>query len=330
MIAGMATTTKSTRKKPTRATAAAKATKTTKTKTTKTAASSRAAKTSASTRTKRPAAKKAVADKKPVAAAKTTVKAATLTPLEKLRSLHFSNAFLYIVFSGLIIAVINTAAVAVTLAISAKDEFASRDTTVLGPARELLYNIEPKYLLVASLLLSAIASILLASKLRPRYEASVSSGVSGFRWLTIGLSSALLMTFVNMLANIQDAATLKMSAALIVGTTMLAWLAERDNVAAARPKWLAYVLALVAGFLAWLPILGTFIGTTLYGEERFSWYVYAIAAVTLLGFTAFALRQYRQIKAGGVVEPARSEAGYWRIDLLTKFAVVLLVLIALQ
>jgi hypothetical protein len=134
-----------------------------------------------------------------------------------------------------------------------------------------------------------------------------------------------------MLAGIQDFYALKLSAALVVVSSMLAWIAERDNVGAARPKWLAFTLSVLAGIAALIPLIGTFIGTTLFGEERFSWYVYAIAFVLLLGSLAYTLRLYRQLKSGTTADDyPRVESGYMRIDLLTKFAVVLLVLIALK
>ena len=314
----MATTINSNRKKPTRS---AKTTKTAKT-----------TKKTASARAKSPAKTKvATNDKAASVKTKTTVKTAALSPLERLRSLHLSSAFLYIVFGGLVIGFATTTAAAVTLGIQTRDEFASKDSVVLGPAHEVFYNIEPKYVFAASLFVSAIAAVLLATKFRAAYETSLKNQTSGFRWTAIGLSTALSLTFVNMLAGIQDCATLKLSAAMVFVTSMLSWIAERDNVGAARPKWLAYVLALFTGALAWLPLLITFIGTPLYGNERFGWHVYALAAVLLIGCTAFAVNLYRHIRyKRAAAEYPAVESRYMRIDLLTKFAMVIIVLTALQ
>lgn len=295
----MATTTKSTRKKPARAASASRASK-----------------------TKKPTAKAKVVK----AAAKGNVKR-VLTPLERVRSIHVSLAFMYAAFAILVGVFAKTVAVPITLALQTRDEFASGDSVTLGPAKEVLYNIEPKYVLVASLALGALASILLATKLRNRYESTLNAGISGFRWIALGVTSSLLVTFVNVSAGVQDFATLKLSGVLILITVFFAWLAERDNIASARPKWLAFVFSLFAGALAWLPLVSSFLGTTVFGMERFGWQVYAMAAVTLAGFTGFAINQYLQIKRSNRAFPVVEEA-YLRIDMLTKFAVVLIVLLA--
>ncbi len=255
---------------------------------------------------------------------------APLTPLEKIRNLHVTKAIVYLLGAGLVLGLAKTAAVAMTLGISARDEFASRENTVLTPAYEVLYNIEPKYLLALSLVLAALASLLLATKWRNRYETTLANRISGFRWVAVGISAALLLTYINMLVGIHDEATLKMSAGLIFVTTMLSWLAERDNSLGGAPKRLAYWLSLLAGTLAWLPLIGSLIGTTLFGEERFGWHVYALAGVVLAGFIGFALNQYRHLRAGAQRDYLPVEERYIRIDLLMMFFVVLITLLAFQ
>lgn len=305
-MATMATTTKSNRKKPVRS-----------------ASASRAAKTSN---------KRASRAKEPITT-KVEIKSSSkkaLTPLERIRSIHVSLALMYAVFAVLVGIFAKTAADAVTLGHQTRDEFAGTTNVVLGPSSEVLYNLEPKYVLVLSLLAAAVASLLIASKLRTRYEASLATGSSAYRWVSIGVSSALLLTFLNMLGGIHDFATLKLSAALILVTTFLAWIAERENAAAGRPRWQAFTASLFTGALAWLPLAGSLIGTSLFGMERYGWHVYALAAVSLIGFTAFAVNQYRHIKRGRAGENLAAEEAYMRIDMLTKFAVVLIVLLAFK
>lgn len=297
----MATTNKSTRKKPAKVSKASKASKTSQ-------------KTSV---------KLKKADVKSVKA--------VLTPLERIKSMHISLTLMYLVFAGLVIGFVKTVASSVTLGLQTKDEFGSGVNVVLGPSSEVLYNIEPKYVLVAALVVSALGSLLLATKVRKRYEKTLTAGISGFRWVLMGVSAALLIEFVNLLAGVNDIAVLKISSGLIVITTMLAWIAERDNVGSARPKWLAFGLSLFTGAFAWLPLLGSLIGTSVYGMERFGWHVYALAGVTLLGFTGFAVNQYLQIRGRGTKKDyTKVEETYLRIGMLTKFAVVLVALLALQ
>lgn len=306
MITAMATTTKSTRKK-----------------TSSSAVVGRGSKTTKKTGAKKPASVKANA--------KTASAKQTLSPLELLRSMHISLALAYGVFAAIVIGFLSTVAVPVTLGIQARDSFASRDNVVLGPAQEVFYNIQPKYVLAAALIFSALASLLLATKLRGRYEATLAARISGMRWLVFAVSAAITIKFVNLMAGVHDMSLIKLSAGMIFLTAMLSWMAERENAGSARPKWLAFILSLGAGALAWLPIIVSLVGTSVYGMERFGWHVYAIALVALLGFTAFAVTLYRQIKAGRAGRDYTAiESTYLRADLFTKFAIVLIAVFALQ
>lgn len=317
----MATTTKS---KTTRTTKKSTTTPKTKAKTAK--KTTKAAKV-----TTKVATTKKIAPKKVEAKESSPAKKQVPTPLQRIRNTYFSLTLLYTVFAGLIAATVTTLAAGITLGIQARDEFASNlDSTVLGSANEVIANIEPKYVLVASLIIGALGSVLLATKLRGRYELALANRTSGFRWIVAGLSSAVLLTYVSLLAGITDYATLKLSGALILVTALLAFIAERDNVGAVKPKWFAYILSLFTGAMAWLAIAGTFIGTTLYGKERFEAYVYLIAGATLLGFIAIAVNQYRHLKAGAQADYLTVESRYLSIDMFTKFAVVLISLLALQ
>lgn len=311
MITAMANNTKSTSKKTTKTAAATKGSKTKTTKAKKAA-------------TKAPAAAKATVPK-------TSKSKKVLTPLELLRSMHISLALAYSVFAIIVLGFVSTAAVAVTLGIQARDELASQDFVVLGAAHEVFYNIQPKYVLAAALLVSAVGSLLLATKLRARYESTVKARISGMRWLLFAVSAALVINYVALLAGVQDMSLLKLSAGLVFGAAMLSWVAERDNAGAARPKWLAYVLSLGAGALAWLPIGVSLVGTSVYGMERFGWHVYAITLAALLGFIGFAITLYRSIKAGkGGREYTAIESTYLRVDLFTKFVIVLVTILALD
>lgn len=318
IITSMATT-NSNRRKSNKTAKTGRTTKTTTKKTTSRAAASNAKVTS--TKPKKTSAKAAV---------QSNVKR-QLTPFERLRSMLLSMSIVYVIFAGLVLGYVNSVAEEVTAGIQGRDSFASDANVVLGPASEVLYNIEPKYILATSLLVGALLSLLLLTKLRNRYEATVASRVSGFRWLKLGIGAALTITYINLLTGVHDLSALKLSGAMIFLTALFSWMADRDNNGAAQPKWLAYILALLTGVLAWLPALVSLIGTTLYNQERFGWHVYALALTALVGFTLFALTQFRQLKAGAVLrDPADVEMTYLRIDLFTKFALVLITLLALK
>lgn len=302
----MATTNKSTTKKPT-AKKSSKPAKTTKKVVTKTSVQPL----------------KSTTAKKPVKR--------EYSPVERLRAFNFSLTFAYAIFAGLVIGFVTTAAKAVTLPIAAKDVFASDAGTVLGTAHEVVYNIEPKYVLAAALVVSAVASLLWATKLRKRYEGAIASQVSGWRWIALGVSAALLFEYVALLTNITDIWVIKLSSGLILLASLFGWIAERDNIGAARPKWLAYILSLLTGALAWLPILGALVGTTVFSEERYGWHVYALAASLMIGSIAFAVIQYRHLSAKlAIKDYALIEMRYLSVDRLVKLAMVLITLGALK
>lgn len=260
---------------------------------------------------------------------KTTVKTG-LSPLERIKSIHLSAALVSIIFAGLVIGFVTTKSVAVTLGVQARDQFAEGANVILAPASEVLFNIEPKYLLIVSLLVSALFSILVATKLRSRYEATITNRTSGFRWLALGLSAGLALSFISLLVGISDVEVLKLSGFLIVLTTMFSFMAERENSVAVRPQWFAYILSLITGTVAWLPVIASLIGTSLYSAERFGWHVYALVGVTLLGSIAFAVTQYRNIRSNRQLDYLSFEEKFLRIDMLTKFAVVVIVILALK
>lgn len=311
----------------------------TTTKSTKKSATTKKKATTKKTTAKKPAAKK-VAAVKPKANVETKKVANTtpnknskveVTPLERIRNTHFSLTLLYAVFAGLVVAAVSTVTAGMTIAFQAKDQFASNDdNTVLGPASEVVFNADPKFLLVGSLVIGAISALFLATKLRTRYEATLVNRTSGFRWLITGVTSALLVEYVGVIAGITDILVLKVSAALILATSLFAFIAERDNVGATKPKWLAYIASVFTGLTAWLPIAGALVGTTLYGQESYEPQVYAIAGLAFVGCASIAINQCLDLKKVNKKDYLLVEARYWTIDMFTKFAVVLITLIAFK
>jgi hypothetical protein len=77
-------------------------------------------------------------------------------------------------------------------------------------------------------------------------------------------------------------------------------------------------------------LLGSLFGTSVYGDARFGWHVYALAGVVFLSSMLIAYTQYKAIRrtATATTYVAREEK-YLKIDLVTKIAVVLIVLTAL-
>ncbi len=291
---------------------------------------------------KKASSKKAAPKKKSVAAktpAKKTVsspsqttatKAPKISRFELLRRFHIFSAVVGVVIAVAAVVFLNNQTVNFTVNYSAKDPIASVNNTVLGPATESLATVDLKYLIAAFFVVTAILSLLLATVLRKKYEAGVSNSTSGLRWLSTGISTALLLELVAILCGVEDVVTLKLIAGLVVTTTVLGWMAERDNKSVSSPKWSAYCLSLLTGVLIWLPILVAILGTYVYGIERFSWYVYVIVLLALYGVARVGRTLYRYVKypkARG--EYISVEEKYLSSELFLKLSFAAVIFIAL-
>jgi hypothetical protein len=227
--------------------------------------------------------------------------------------------------------VTSSATTDVTLAHMTKDELGSSGKTVLAPASEILATVQLRYIFTALMVISAILSLLLVTKLRKNYLRMLKTNVSGWRWLFMGIGAALLLEFAYLLVGINDLLVLKLGGGLVLTTALLGWLSERENKIAGRPKWLAFTISILTGVLAWLPIVGSLIGTTVYGSERFPWHVYAFCGVLLVGFVAYGLNQYLQLKKTKAWRDYFfSERNYLLIGVLVKVFVGAIILAALH
>lgn len=263
---------------------------------------------------------------------KTEVKVSTkstksLSPLEQIKSLNIMSGVIYLVLAVISVVFLAHVSSKVTLSIMAIDKLNGNNIAVLFPASETLFDIQIRYVIAATLVLAAIGSILLATKLRKNYEKSVNASSSGLRWIVLGITAGMTLEILSLLAGITDIMTLKLIATAILLTTLFGWIADKSP----SVKWLAFIGAMIAGIVAWLPLIGSLVGTTLYADARFGWHMYALAGVVLLSSSLVALNQYQQLqsKSGSIKFEAR-ELRYLRLDLATKVLVVLILLAAIS
>jgi len=291
---------------------------------------------------KKSSSKKAASKKKNVAAKSTTKKTVTTPPktndvstgkvsrFELLRRFHIFSAVVGVVIAIAAVFFLNSQTVNFTINYSAKDPIASVDNTVLGPATESIVTIEFKYLVAAFFIVAAILSLLLATVLRKKYEAGISNATSGLRWVATGISTALLLELVAIQCGVEDVVTLKLIAGLVVATTVLGWMAERDNKNVSTPKWSAYGLSVFTGVLTWLPIAVALVGTYVYGIERFSWFVYVIVILAIYSVARVGRTLYRYIKYPKIRgEYIGVEEKYLSSDLFLKLSFAAVIFIAL-
>lgn len=269
--------------------------------------------------------------KKPVVSKKKASKLPKANPpmvtLEKLFKFNIFSAVTNIGFAVLSVIFLSSASVTLLWAHATKDDLAATENA-LAPAFTNIVTVEVRYLLALLFGISAIFSILLATKLRAKYEKGIDKKVSALRWIFVGITSALTLEIVSVLGGVVDSGTLKLVGGLIFITSILGWLSEVQN-KSGKKDFAPFYLSLFTGALAWVPLVMSLVGTSLYGIENFSWYVYALAVLVLAGFISFALNQYRYIKgAANSNEYLEVEGRYVSSDFLIKLAVFVVTFIA--
>jgi hypothetical protein len=284
--------------------------------------------------------KKSAAAKRAVS--KTTVKAAT-RPAKTVTTKVSTKAYLYqsqliqkIAIGAFVVLGIvaftwmsKDARAAFGLSYMVRDQVASQlqNITVFAPAIRTIAEVPVLWLLAAFLGVSALFTLLNLTLWRERYEAGVDSGINLVRWIEVGVTSALMVEIAALLSGITDIVVLKLIVGVMLLSALLGWLADRQNVTAGRVERSAYYLGLFAGGLPLLLIAVTVAATLFYGMIRSPWYVYALYAVIVLGFTDFAINQwFRYSRRGRWADNGFVERNYALIGLVTKvlFASVLI------
>lgn len=289
--------------------------KSTKAKTSK-KPSTKAAKT-----TKKTASVKAVKTNRPKSPNKTEL-------LDQIKQLNIFSAFVSVGLAVVAGMFMGNASFQLFTSMLTKDELASRATTIFVPAIHAIYDIEMRWFVVATMLVSAILPVLYISKLRKQYESGVKNRQNFWRWLEIAVVSTLVFTGLALVSGVQDIMTLKLLGSLILVTCALGWFAESQNANSAKPIWNSYVLSLVTGILPWLVIAGYALGTYIFGMVRSPWFVYALYGTTLVSFVRYSLNQFKLLK--GKRDYLVAERNYVQITLFAKITFAIILIIGLQ
>ena len=249
--------------------------------------------------------------------------------LDKLKKFNIFAAVSNAAFAVLSIIFISKDTVVASLPYAAKDDFASATDTVFGAAYKILSEVEIRYLLAFIFGLSAVFSILLATKLQSRYNAQLTKSASILRWVFTGISLGLILELSSKLANVDNIATLKTIGALVVVTSILWIISEQQN-KGSKGKLAIFYLSLLTLFLAVMPLALSLVASAIYGMEWFGWHVYLLAFAVIFGLAVIAYNQYKSAKYGvsakGYLE---LEGKYLSVDYLVKFSAFIILLIAL-
>ncbi len=242
--------------------------------------------------------------------------------------LYIWSIVLYLLLSVLAGVFIGNTTYQLTVGHLAKDILASQSSAVLVPGSHALFDLSLRWTVVAIMLLSIIVPLLYLTRLKKSYEQGIKKRQLLWRWIDLGITTALIVEVIAILSGLQDVMMLKILAGLMIITAVLSWLAERaekDGKKLVRP---IFITSLVTGLLPWLLIAVYAVATPFYASVRAPWYVYAVYTGSLLGFGLLAYNQWRQH------QKYKAWKDYWFVErnyafltLLTKvaFAVILIV-----
>ncbi len=236
-----------------------------------------------------------------------------------------------LLYAGLAVAagvLMNNSTYQLTVDYLTKDELLSQATTVFVPASRVVYDLEIKWAVVALMIISLVLPLLYLTRMERRYNQALKGRVIPWRWIDVGITSALMMEVIALLSGVQSLTTLKLIAGVTGLTAILGWISERQNENAPQPVWSAYVTGFIGCALTWVAIAGYAVSTHLFGFIRYPWYVYALYVFGILGLGLLSLNLLNQHRRKGNLRSYPIvERNYLLINAATKaaFAVILIV-----
>lgn len=260
-----------------------------------------------------------------VAAAKVTPTKQVANSLAKLKQLHLLSALVFAVLAVVTGLFMASTSYELTASLMTNDVVrASAGQTVFAPAIKHMYDIELRWILVSLLVLSAVGSLLLATRLRGRYETKLAHKVVDYRWIDLMVTGALAVMALGLLSGTTDLIALKLLGLTTALAAVFGWLAERENRAGGPVVWGSFVLSKVAKVVVVLMLGMNLLMTTLSGRVRLSWFVYVLFTGLILAFAGYCLNHYKQLKGWNYLI---AERNYVLLNLLSKaaFAIILVV-----
>lgn len=155
-------------------------------------------------------------------------------------------------------------------------------------ARRHLLDFNILYLLVASLAVTAILHLLLATVLRKKYENQLKNGVNVARWVGLSLVSSLVMLTLAYVVGVTDLSTLVLIAATSASTALLAGACE----ARGATRKLSKVAGLLVGLGSWVVLAVFLLGSLKYGDGNLSNYVYYLLASSAVIVALFCINMH--------------------------------------
>lgn len=151
----------------------------------------------------------------------------------------------------------------------------------------------------AFLLLSAVAHFCLATFGYKWYVRNLQKGMNPARWYEYALSSSLMIVIIAMLCGMYDMSSLVLIFSLNATMNLFGLLMEKQNHAAERVDWTAFIFGCFAGIIPWITIGMYLVGAAQSVDTQIPGFVYAIIASIFIFFNIFALNMFLQYKQVG-------------------------------
>ncbi len=235
---------------------------------------------------------------------------------KKLRNLNLIAAGLHFAQAGLILYLSKSFTLPVTISFL---QF-NYNTQSLEPATKALFNINLAYLVVAFLLMSGIAHLVITTVWRKGYETDLAKGINRARWIEYSISASTMIVAIAMLTGIYDIVTLLALFTLTAVMNLCGLIMEVHNQTTQKTNWLSYYVGCLAGIVPWIGIALTFWASAQFsiGDAKIPTFVYYIFVSLFIFFNCFAINMVLQYK----------KIGPWRDYLYGERVYIILSLVA--
>ncbi len=281
-------------------------------------------KTAAKSTTKKTTTKKVTRTKKPAAisaSSKTTTNKLLTTRM--LRRFNIVSALLYLLAIAPVVLLMKQTMLTVTLPYMTVDPL--NQTGTLASAVRQLYVIDLRWLLVAILVLSALFSLLHATRLKDFYNRQIQKKQLWTRWLELALVGGVMFEVAALLSGWQTIFELKFVWLALLFLTYVGYRQEvhasENGVVRSEYQTIALIIkiSLVIAFAA------TAFTTYIWGITSNPWYVYALYGVILVIFIMLGRHFKRAVDAPALV----AERNYLVLSLVSRLAFVGLIVAGL-
>lgn len=174
-----------------------------------------------------------------------------------------------------------------------------RLSRTLVPASKTLFELPLVWLVVAFLLMSMAAHLIISTIWYPWYKKDLAKGMNRARWIEYSFSASTMIVAIAMLVGIYDLASLIMLFGLVMVMNLCGLVMEIHNQTTKKTKWISFVVGCIAGIIPWIAIGLSFWASSTYGSGQIPTFVYWIYVSIFVFFNCFALNMFLQYKKWG-------------------------------